>query len=54
MNEPIRRVYVFGPFRLDAQKRLLLRGDAPVKLAPKAFETLLALIESRGRMLEKK
>jgi Tol biopolymer transport system component/DNA-binding winged helix-turn-helix (wHTH) protein len=53
MNEQVRRVYVFGPFRLDARKRLLSRGAAPVKLAPKAFDTLLALVESGGQVLDK-
>jgi len=45
--------YEFGPFRLDASKRLLWREGKQVSLAPKAFETLLALIERRGQLLEK-
>ena len=45
--------YEFGPFRLDASKRLLWREGQQVSLAPKAFETLLALIERRGQLLEK-
>ena len=53
MSHPPPRLYVFGPFRLDAQRRLLMRGDAVVKLAPKVFETLLALVEGRARILEK-
>jgi TolB-like protein/DNA-binding winged helix-turn-helix (wHTH) protein/lipopolysaccharide biosynthesis regulator YciM len=43
----------FGPFRLDPDKRLLLRDGEPVALAPKAFETLLALIEQPGRVITK-
>jgi TolB-like protein/DNA-binding winged helix-turn-helix (wHTH) protein len=52
MGEP-RPTYQFGPFRLQVDRRLLLRDGAPVVLAPKALETLLALIEHRDRVLTK-
>jgi len=45
--------YEFGAFRLDPGKRLLLREGQPVPLTAKAFDTLLALVENRGRVLEK-
>ena len=45
--------YEFGPFRLDADKRLLLRDGEPVPLAPKALETLLCSIEHRDRVVTK-
>jgi Tol biopolymer transport system component/DNA-binding winged helix-turn-helix (wHTH) protein len=45
--------YEFGPFRLDAQKRLLLREGKIVPLKPKAFDTLLALVEGNGQVVEK-
>ena len=45
--------YEFGSFRLDPAKRLLLRGQKPVPLMPKAFDTLLVLIENRDRMVGK-
>src|SRR5690349_21058230 len=45
--------YQFGPFRLDAVKRRLLRDGEMVKLTPKAFETLLVLVEKRGQTIEK-
>jgi TolB-like protein/DNA-binding winged helix-turn-helix (wHTH) protein/Tfp pilus assembly protein PilF len=45
--------YEFGPFRLDRSKRLLYRDGQPVSLPPKAFDTLLALIEKRGEVIEK-
>jgi DNA-binding winged helix-turn-helix (wHTH) protein/tetratricopeptide (TPR) repeat protein len=45
--------YEFGPFRVDPGRRILLRETRPVVLTPKAFDTLLALIENRGRVLEK-
>ena len=46
-------LYEFGSFRLDASQRLLLRGGELIPLAPKAFDTLLALMESQGRVLAK-
>jgi DNA-binding winged helix-turn-helix (wHTH) protein/Tol biopolymer transport system component len=45
--------YDFGPFRLDARKRLLLRAGQPVALTSKVFETLLQLVENSGRVMEK-
>ena len=48
-----RHFYEFGPFRLDAAQGLLLRDGKPVPLTPKAYETLLALVESEGRLLSK-
>ncbi len=53
MTEQIGRFYEFGPFRMDAVKRLLLRDGEPVFLTPKVFDTLLALVENSGRILEK-
>lgn len=53
MSEQNHYIYEFGPFRLDAQKRLLLREGEIVPLKPKAFDTLLALVEGCGRVLEK-
>lgn len=44
--------YGFGPFRLDAVKRLLLR-DQLVPLTPKCFDILMALVESRGEVISK-
>ena len=45
--------YEFGPFSLNAGKRLLSRNGEPVPLAPKVLETLLVLIENRDRVLSK-
>src|SRR5436309_4651817 len=53
MNVPARQIYEFGPFRLNVNKRLLLKGDGTVPRTSKAFETLLALIEHSGEVLEK-
>jgi DNA-binding winged helix-turn-helix (wHTH) protein/TolB-like protein len=46
-------LYDFGGFRLDPGQRLLSRQGEPVSLAPKAFELLIVLIESNGRLLSK-
>jgi TolB-like protein/DNA-binding winged helix-turn-helix (wHTH) protein/Flp pilus assembly protein TadD len=42
-------LYEFGEFHLNAHKRTLRRGQDLVPLTPKAFDTLLVLIESRGQ-----
>src|SRR6185369_17087430 len=46
-------LWEFEGYRLDAAQRVLLRGGEVVSLTPKVFDTLLALVESRGRVLEK-
>jgi DNA-binding winged helix-turn-helix (wHTH) protein/tetratricopeptide (TPR) repeat protein len=46
-------LYEFGKFRCDPQEQLLLSEGRPVPLSPKAFEILLALIQSKGRLLTK-
>jgi TolB-like protein len=43
--------YEFGPYRLDAQSRMLFRGDVHVALPPKVAELLVALAEAAGRAL---
>src|SRR3984893_15710807 len=53
MSRPQPNVYEFGEFRIEADKRLLLRDGAPVPLTPKAFDTLLHLIQNRQRIVEK-
>src|SRR2546423_739630 len=53
MSVPVRQVYEFGPFRLDVTRRLLLKGDVSVPLTSKVFDTLQALIENSGEILEK-
>lgn len=53
MNTPEKRFYDFGPFRIDAEKRTLLRNGETVPLAPKAFDTLLMLAQHPGQVLEK-
>src|SRR5487761_179787 len=53
MPEQSRQIYEFGPYRLDVAARVLLRADQPVYLTPKAFDVLLLLIRSCGRLVEK-
>ncbi len=54
MDEPQAHIYEFGNFRLCAAKRLLLKGDGEsVPLMPKAFDTLLYLVEHNGKVIEK-
>src|ERR1044072_1893306 len=53
MRQQIKHFYEFGPFRLDVGERILMCEDRVVPLTPKAFETLLALVENSGRIVEK-
>src|SRR5262245_39572262 len=48
-----RRVWEFGPFRLDEAERVLLRDGKLVKLTPKVFDTLVVFLEGAGRLVEK-
>ena len=45
--------YEFGPFRLDAPERRLMREGEVVPLAPKVFDTLVALVEVSGSLIDK-
>src|SRR5215467_3397952 len=53
MNSPVASLYEFGPFQIDAARRLLFRNGQPVTLTPKAFDLLLVLVENRERLVEK-
>ncbi len=53
MRQLTRHYYEFGPYRLETNERILLREGQLVPLTPKAFETLLALVESGGHILDK-
>ncbi len=55
MSRQLNQLYEFGAYRLDpAERLLLLRATGEqVPLTPKAFDTLLALIERRGHVLTK-
>ena len=53
MSQPVNHLYEFGPFRLDATERLLLRDEHHIHLPPKALETLLVLVENGGHVIDK-
>jgi TolB-like protein/DNA-binding winged helix-turn-helix (wHTH) protein len=53
MSQPIKHLYEFGLFRLDAGERLLSRDGESVPLTPKAFDLLLVLVENQGHLLKK-
>src|SRR5260221_559532 len=42
-----------GPFRLLPRQRLLLEGDKPVRLASRALDILMALVERAGELVGK-
>ncbi len=48
-----KQFYEFGPFRLDAGKRLLFREDQVIPLTPKVLHTLLVLLDNSGRVVSK-
>jgi DNA-binding winged helix-turn-helix (wHTH) protein/TolB-like protein/tetratricopeptide (TPR) repeat protein len=46
-------IFEFGPYRVDAERRTLNRGDELVPLTSKVFDTLLALVANHDRVLLK-
>src|SRR5215510_8263985 len=53
MSSLTNQLYRFGDFTLDTNQRVLSRAARPVALTPKVFDTLLILVENRGRIVEK-
>jgi DNA-binding winged helix-turn-helix (wHTH) protein/tetratricopeptide (TPR) repeat protein len=53
MTQQIVSAYEFGPFRLVPAERQLLRDGRPIALPPKAFDTLLILVQQSGHVLKK-
>jgi DNA-binding winged helix-turn-helix (wHTH) protein/TolB-like protein/Tfp pilus assembly protein PilF len=53
MSNPVKQFYELGPFRIDVANRLLLRDGEPLPLTPKAVDTLLALVQHSGQVLNK-
>jgi DNA-binding winged helix-turn-helix (wHTH) protein/TolB-like protein/Flp pilus assembly protein TadD len=53
MSQSEQVLYEFGPFRLDPSQDLLLEGTRKIPLTPKAYQTLLVLVENSGRTLGK-
>jgi TolB-like protein/Tfp pilus assembly protein PilF len=53
MSPNYQHFYDFGPFRADAIRHALLHKGSALALTPKAFETLLVLLQNSGRALGK-
>jgi DNA-binding winged helix-turn-helix (wHTH) protein len=47
------QVLAFGPFRLLPAQRMLLEGNAPVRLGSRALDILIALVERPGEVVSK-
>src|SRR5437899_1702424 len=47
------RTISFGPFRLFVGRRLLLEGEATVRVGSRALEILIALLERPGKLVSK-
>jgi DNA-binding winged helix-turn-helix (wHTH) protein/uncharacterized protein HemY len=48
-----REVFHFDEFTLDVQERRFLRGAEAVRLSPKAYDVLVALVRQRGSLVTK-
>src|SRR5271169_2220376 len=48
-----REVFHFDEFALDVGERRLLRGTETVRLSPKAYDVLVALVRQSGRLVTK-
>lgn len=53
MGESLAPVYQFGPYRYDSAQRLLFRSGELIPLQPKAIDTLQALLERRGQVVDR-
>jgi DNA-binding winged helix-turn-helix (wHTH) protein/TolB-like protein/Flp pilus assembly protein TadD len=53
MSKVLRRAYEFGSFHLDPDERRLLNAGRAVPLTPKAFQTLVLLVERSGQLVAK-
>ena len=47
------RFYEFDRFRIDTNRRLLMRDGLPIAIKAKALDTLVLLVQHAGRLLEK-
>ena len=53
MPESSHLIYEFGEFQLEPHERRLMHDGKPVPLTPKAFDTLVMLVERAGHLVEK-
>src|SRR5215471_3008307 len=53
MSKLVNELYEFGPFQLNARERLLSREGQSIAITPKAFDTLLVLVQNSGHLMLK-
>lgn len=53
MSQQNERIYEFAEFRLLPEEHLLSRSGEPISLKPKAFSTLVLLVERHGHLVGK-
>src|SRR5688500_4937629 len=53
MSSPENHLYEFGPYVMDPRSRILLKDGATVRLTPKAFDTLLILVQHAPQVVSK-
>ena len=53
LNDSAKNFYEFDSFQVDARRRLLFHEGRPVRVTPKAFEILLGLVRSGGKVISK-
>ena len=53
LNDSAKNFYEFDCFQVDARRRLLFQEGQPVRVTPKAFDILLGLVRSGGRVISK-
>jgi DNA-binding winged helix-turn-helix (wHTH) protein/Tfp pilus assembly protein PilF len=49
----MKQLWEFDCYRVDCERRLLLRGEEPVQLPAKALDILLVLVQRRGEVVTK-
>jgi DNA-binding winged helix-turn-helix (wHTH) protein/tetratricopeptide (TPR) repeat protein len=53
MSKERNELYEFGPFRVDRRECLLTRDGQTIAVTPKAFDTLVALLQNSGHLMLK-
>ena len=53
INDSPQNFYEFESFKLDVRRRLLFKEGRPIRITPKAFDILLGLVKSAGRVVSK-
>src|SRR5262245_34990995 len=53
MSSPGNHLYQFESFVLDVRGRILLKDGATVRLTPRAFDTLLVLVQCASQVVDK-